>query len=452
MLPWSAHTCRYPAPTRCSRSRACGAHRLPERDRLLLRASRALIEEDPAREAFADSLVRAWPLDPNGFVILGQSRAWRGAFLEATTAFRRAIVLDLAGLERSEVSCLACDAYEGLITTYLLADSSAAAERVAREWQERQPDGGRAAAARSVVAQFANDLPTAAAAARRAVELNPADYYAGVYAAAWAIRDGDPQRALTLLEPELLHADPSRRQQASWFAAIAERNAGRPADAERRLRRFIDSIPAARLGEFASVRMQRAQALLESDRPRAAAALFDSIAQQNGPVVSPHSIARWRAWMGVLAGDALAAAGDTLALVRRIREVEAWGVQSAYGRDRRLHHHLRGLQLRARGDLEGARRAFEAARWSPTGSYVRSSLALADALVALERPQEALDVLRQASRGTLESVSLYGTRLELHRRFVLAFTAAGLADSAAVHRRWVERATGRNAAGSARSR
>lgn len=418
-----------------------GAQRLPERERLLLRASRALIEEDPAREAFADSLVHAWPLDPNGFVIRGQTLAWRGAFLEATGAYRRAIALDVAGLERSEVSCLACDAYEGLITAYLLADSAAAAGQVAREWQERQPDGGRAAAARSVVAQFANDLPTAAEAARRAVELNPTDYYAGVYPAVWAIYEGEPRRALGLLEAEFVHPDPSRRQRATWFAAIAERNAGRSDYAERRLRGFIDSIPAARVGEFATTRMHRAQALLEAGRPRDAALLFDSIAQQNGPVVSPHSIARWRAWMGVLAGDALAAAGDTLALVRRIREVEAWGVQSAYGRDRRLHHHLRGLQLRARGDLEGARRAFEAARWSPTGSYIRSSLELADALVALERPQEALDVLRQASRGTLESVSLYGTRLELHRRFVLAFTAAGLADSAAAHRRWVDRAT-----------
>lgn len=419
-----------------------GAQRLPERERLLLRASRALLEEDPAREVFADSLVRAWPLDPNGYVILGQSLAWRGAFIEATSAFRRAIALDVAGLERSEVSCLACDAYEGLITTYLLADSAAAAEAVAREWQERQPDAGRAAAARSVVAQFANDFPTAAAAARRAVELNPSDYYAGVYAAVWAIHEGTPQRALALLRPELGHADPARRQRAIWFAAIAERNAGRPDDAERRLRAFIDSIPVGRQGEFVTSRMHRAQALLESGRPREAAALFDSIAQQNGPVLSSHSIARWRAWMGVLAGDALAAAGDTLALVRRVTEVEAWGVQSAYGRDRRLHHHLRGLQLRARGDLEGAVRAFEAARWSPTGSYVRSSLALADAMLALERPQDALAVLRQTSRGTLESVHLYGTRLELHRQFVRAFTAAGLRDSAAVHQRWVDRATG----------
>lgn len=423
-----------------------GAQRLPDRERHLLRASRALIEEDPAREAFADSLVRSWPLDPNGFVIRGQTLAWRGDFLEATTAFRRAIALDRAGLDRSQVSCLACDAYEGLITAYLLADSALAADQVAREWQERQPEGGRAAAARSVVAQFANDLPAAAEMARRAVELNPSDAYAGVYAAVWAIRDGAPAQALALLGPELRHASPARREQATWFAAIAERNAGRPADAERRLRRYIDSIPASRLAEFTVLRMQRAQALLESGRPREAAALFDSIAWRNGPVVSPHAIARWRAWMGVLAGDALAAAGDTVALARRVLEVEAWGVQSAYGRDRRLHHHLRGLQARARGDLEGARRAFEAARWSPTGSYARTSLALADATLELERPQDALAVLRQASHGSLESVHLYGTRLELHRLFARAFSAAGLPDSAAVHQGWVDRATGRGAA------
>lgn len=417
------------------------ADRLPERERLLVRAERAMLEEDPVRESLADSLVRLWPLDPNGHLLLGQALVWRGDFAMAARAFERAIMLDAPGLERSEVSCLACDAYEGLINAQLLADSLAAATRVAREWQTRQPDAGRAAAARSTVAQHANDLVEAAAAARRAVVLNPADPYQHVYEAVWAIRSGEEQRAVALLAEELRHPDPARRRHAAWFAAIAERNAGRPDLAERRLRALLDSIPAPERAAWSVHRMQQAQTLLEAGRPVAAAALFDSLAQQNGPVRSPHAIARWRAWMGTLAADALAASGDTLALARRAQEIEAWGVQSAYGRDRVLHHHVRGLQLRARGDLEGARRAFEAARWSPTGSYARTQLALADVLLLLERPRDALVVLHQASHGSLESVHLYGTRRDLHERFARAFSAAGFPDSAAIHVRWVERAS-----------
>ncbi|MBP7548958.1 MAG: AAA family ATPase [Gemmatimonadaceae bacterium] len=417
------------------------ADRLPERERLLVRAERALLEEDPVREVLADSLVRLWPLDPNGHLLLGQALVWRGDFAMAARAFERAIMLDAPGLERSEVSCLACDAYEGLINAHLLADSLAAATRVAREWQTRQPDAGRAAAARSTVAQHANDLVEAAAAARRAVVLNPADPYQHVYEAVWAIRSGEEQRAVALLAEELRHPDPARRRHAAWFAAIAERNAGRPDLAERRLRALLDSIPAHERAAWSVDRMQQAQALLEAGRPVAAAALFDSLAQQNGPVHSPHAVARWRAWMGTLAADALAASGDTLALARRAQEIEAWGVQSAYGRDRLLHHHVRGLLLRARGDLEGARRAFEAARWSPTGSYARTQLALADVLLLLERPRDALGVLHQASHGSLESVHLYGTRRDLHERFARAFSAAGFPDSAAIHVRWVERAS-----------
>ena len=417
------------------------ADRLPERERLLVRAERALLEEDPVRAALADSLVRLWPLDPNGHRLLGPALAWRGDFATAARAFERAIALDAPGLERSEVSCLACDAYEGLINAHLLADSLAAATRVAREWQTRQPDAGRAAAARSTVAQHANDLVEAAAAARRAVVLNPADPYQHVYEAVWAIRSGEEQRALALLADGLHHPDPARRRHAAWFAAIAERNAGRPDLAERRLRALLDSVRAPERAAWSVHRMQQAQALLEAGRPIAAAALFDSLSQQNGPVRSPHAIARWRAWMGTLAADALAASGDTLALARRAQEIEAWGVQSAYGRDRVLHHHVRGLLLRARGDLKGARRAFEAARWSPTGSYARTQLALADVLLLLERPRDALVVLHQASHGSLESVHLYGTRRDLHERFARAFSAAGFPDSAAIHVRWVERAS-----------
>ena len=414
--------------------------RLPERERLLVRSWRAMIDEDPVREVLADSIVTIWPLDPNGHLIQGQARAWRGAFLASVGSFRRAIALDGPGLAGLEASCLACDAYEGLVTALLLADSLPAAMRVAREWERRQPDGARAAATVSIVAQSADQLGVAATAARRIVALNPADEYAGVYEAAWAIRAGRPAEAVRLLDAETRHPSPARRRQAAWFAAIAERNAGRPAEAEARLRRFMDALPVAERPPYATLNLQRAQAMLEAGEPRRAAILFDSIAD-GAVAASPHLMGRLRAWYGTLAADAWVAAGDTSDLARRIREVEAWGSQSAYGRDRVLHQHLRGLQALARNDFEEARRSLESARWSPTGTYARTNLTLATILLRQGRTTEALRLLEQASHGSMESVHLYGTRRDIHRLFAQAYRAAGRPDSAVVHERWLARAS-----------
>lgn len=415
--------------------------RLPERERLLVRAWRAMIDEDPVRELLADSLVALWPLDANGYLIQGQARTWRGAFLPAIAPLRRAIALDAPGLSGNEASCLACDAYEGLVNAYLLADSLTAALNVAREWERRQPQGGRAAAAVSAVAQSMDDLDVAAAAARRAVTLNPSDEYAGVYEAAWAIRQGRTADALQLLERDAAHPTPYQRRQAVWFAAIAERNAGRPAAAEARLRRFLEALPASQRTAHGTLNLQRAQALLEAGEPRRAALLFDSIAATTVPVASITRMGRLRAWAGTLAADAWVAAGDTSDLARRIRDVESWGAQSAYGRDRVLHHHLRGLQALSRGDLEAARRAFIAARWSPTGTYARTNLALVDVLLRQRKPEEALQLLAQASRSGMESVHLYGTRRDLHRLYAAAYRAAGRPRDAAPHERWIAEAS-----------
>lgn len=414
--------------------------RLPERERLLVRAWRAMIDEDPVREVLADSIVAMWPLDPNGHLIQGQARAWRGAFQLAEGSFRRAIALDGPGLAGLEASCLACDAYEGLVTALLLADSLPAAMRVAREWERRQPDGARAAATVSIVAQSGDQLGVAAAAARRLVARNPADEYAGVYDAAWAIRGGRPTQAVQLLDAELHHPSLARRRQATWFAAIAERNAGRSADAAARLRRFVDALPPEARHMVTTLNLQRAQAMLEAGERRQAAVLFDSIAD-GASAVSPHHMGRLRAWYGTLAADAWVAAGDTSDLARRIREVEAWGSQSAYGRDRVLHHHLRGLQALSRNDLEGARRSLERARWSPTGTYARTNLTLATVLLRQGRVGDALRLLEQTSHAGMESVHLYGTRRDIHRLFAQAYRAAGRPDSAVVHERWLARAS-----------
>jgi predicted Zn-dependent protease len=114
-----------------------------------------------------------------------------------------------------------------------------------------------------------------------------------------------------------------------------------------------------------------------------------------------------------------------------------WGQQSYYGRDPHLHHHVRGLLLLARGAPQPAETAFRRAIYSTTHGYTRTNLELAQVLLALHRPREAVAVLQSALRGGLEGSNLYVTHTELHELSGRAWEAAERLDSAAIHYRRV---------------
>jgi hypothetical protein len=120
--------------------------------------------------------------------------------------------------------------------------------------------------------------------------------------------------------------------------------------------------------------------------------------------------------------------------------VEKWGNGSAYGRDRKAHHYLRGLGLAAAGRDEDAVREFRAAMHSPNLGFTRVNYELARSLLRLKRPREAVDVLQSALRGEVDASNLYVTRTDLHELLAQSFDAAGMLDSAAVHYRAVVRA------------
>ena len=117
--------------------------------------------------------------------------------------------------------------------------------------------------------------------------------------------------------------------------------------------------------------------------------------------------------------------------------VEAWGRLSGYGRDRRLHHHIRGLLLNARGDLEGAAAEFRQGIFSVTIGYSRTNLELGRVLLRLGRPREAAGLAESALRGIFESTASYATQTELAELAAVAWDAAGVKDSALVRYRQV---------------
>jgi hypothetical protein len=80
---------------------------------------------------------------------------------------------------------------------------------------------------------------------------------------------------------------------------------------------------------------------------------------------------------------------------------------------------------------------FRRALFSPSEGYTRTNLELARELIAVGRAPEAIDVLRPALRGPIQSSNLYLTQTEIHEMLAKAFERAGSPDSAAAHYRRV---------------
>jgi tetratricopeptide (TPR) repeat protein len=130
------------------------------------------------------------------------------------------------------------------------------------------------------------------------------------------------------------------------------------------------------------------------------------------------------------AASALAAAGDTIRLGRLADSIQSLGTESVYGRDGRLHHHVRGLLYEARGQWDAAARELRQAIFSWTLGYTRTNLELGRTLLQLHRPEEAIAALRPALHGSLDANNTYVTRTELQEMLARAFDTAGQRDSA----------------------
>jgi predicted Zn-dependent protease len=137
---------------------------------------------------------------------------------------------------------------------------------------------------------------------------------------------------------------------------------------------------------------------------------------------------------------ARAAAGDTASLPRLADSVQALGEESGYGRDRRLHHYVRGLLYSARGNDSAAISELRAAIYSVNAGFTRTNYQLARVYLRDKRPRDAIAVLQPTLRGALEASNLYLNRTEIHEMLAQAWDAAGVRDSAVAHYAWVTKA------------
>jgi len=178
--------------------------------------------------------------------------------------------------------------------------------------------------------------------------------------------------------------------------------------------------------------------LLESGKASAAAALYDSIAAWRLAGQPEITYAAARVWNLTQAAGARAAAGDAQAVAALGDTLEALGTNAYSERDRRLHHHVRGLQAMMRNDVNGAIDHFQRAMYSTTIGFNRTNYELAKAYLRRNQPHEAIAVLRPAARGVvLEGANINLLLSEVHALMAQAFTAAREPDSARVHGAWM---------------
>ena len=407
--------------------RAAGlADRATDRERLWILEQVANVTYSPVGNAVAETLAVRYPEDLESRMALGDVALQRGEFVAAAGHYRQVVHLDSLSLvatgaheAQGLARCLACQAYDYVFLSELAGDSLAAAERDTRAWAQIQPDlpsaWGRVGEALARAGRYGEALEAygkSYGGQRSFVDFEAAqlDLRAGHYASA----DHRLQELMTTAERGLAG-------EGSWFLSISLRDQGRWRE-------------ALALSRSHGPSLQEGIALLEMGRSAEAARFFRQWDARIKPLPGlPGLYAKQHVWFLTHIATSLAASGDTTALAALADTIQAVGAQSAFGRDPLLHHYVRGLLWRARGDLPRAIAEFRASIWSWTIGYTRENYELARALVEVGRPAEAVYPLQAALRGDLQSSNLWVTRTELHELLARAFAAAGRPDSARGH-------------------
>ena len=410
------------------------AARASERERLLILFTWADFNDEPVRSALAESLVVRFAADPFAHLALAATLLSQGRFADAVPVARRALVLDRAAPPTVRTGrCVMCEANQTLIAAYRMQDSLDAAERQARAFAREHPQLVEAWYALAEQLQTVGKREEAIAARRRSIELgDPGNLTA--YQAWTGLFTTDYEAVDAWFVSVLRTGDAAQRRDAAWWLSISYRAQGRLRDALETARVVRGNADAfGQRGAAPYEALAQAQTLAEMGRAREAAILFDSIARLRVPGITEARIARHRSWVLTHVANSRAMAGDTAGLLALADSIEADGRRSAYARDQRLHHHVRGLVYAARGAHEEAAESFRRAIYSPVVGYTRTNQALARELMALGRPREAVPWLRAALAGGAEGSNLYLPLTDVHEGLALAFAAAGQRDSARVH-------------------
>jgi len=424
------------------------AGRASDRERLIIQGGWAERNNLLSLRPIAETLATRYPTEVEGHYYLGRALVNGGAFLDAIAPLRRVEVMDSLSLRGKTGRCAACDALQQEVVAYMLADSIPAAERVARRWIAARPNDWVARLVLGRILTTVSRADEAKAAFRVSDSLDVLGRAWEPLVSLWT-REGDFVRADDLLRREIAKgpgegaAGPVNVNEARWFLAISLRYQGRLDEALGQAKAFRqggggrEHIPP---GAVELAALQEAQVLRELGRYRESAALFDSISRFTVTGADSAAIQSGRVWSLTHEAGALAAGGDTARLEALADTIELFGSGSNLARDSRIHHHVRGLLLAARGADSMAVTEFRRAVFSVSAGYTRTNVEMAKSLIRLGRYAEAVSILEPAMRGPLEASNLYVTFPEIRLLLAQAYAGVGEPERADRELDWVRRA------------
>jgi DNA-binding SARP family transcriptional activator len=421
---------------------AAAADSAPERERLQIRAQWAILVNDPGAVAYAESLANRYPAEPEGRYHLGHALVHGGDFLGAVEILKAAIASDSTMLDAAltgQAPCRVCHAMRLVAQTYIFMDSMEAAYRWVGAWREASGgDMGEVVGFRAVLHDLTGRRDEALAAVRDSMRPMEAAVLSVSFLVESALRAGDFAEASRLIERDLASGDGERRRNGLWWDVIYRHSRGRLREAVAAADRFC----AAKDSPPDDCAMIRASVLVPLGRYREAAAGIEQRLRVREPdsAFMPGQSARRRTWLMAHLAEVRAAARDTAGLARLADSVASMGRRSAYGRDRRLHHHVRGLLYAIRGTHAQAAESFRMGEYAPTYSLGQTRYGWARSLLALGRPDDAAGVLDPLRRRVLTSVGSYFSQAEVHFLLAQALGEAGRAEAAREHLEWAERA------------
>jgi tetratricopeptide (TPR) repeat protein len=409
------------------------ARRAPDGQRLMISANLRIQRQEPEALAMAESLAMRYADDPRALETLGRARWTSGDWPGSVQAIERAIALDSTTDARGSPVCHLCDDYTALSETYAWWDSLSAAARTERRSLRARPNAAAPWVSLAFISARLGDSVAAYSALRRQIALTGGDF--GHAKLRIELTLGAYEDVERDVRPLLASSAEGEWSDAVNLLLLALRNEGRLRDAiELHQTGWLPGFPAVPRSpndfDVGILALERGDA-------RTAAGAFREKARRLQPQWPSGFQARVRTWNRTLEAMALASAGDTSAVRGLIDSVEASGKRSAYGRDRKAHHYLRGLMFVAQHRDEDAVTEFRAAIHSPNLGFTRVNYELARALLRLGRPTEAVETLQSSLRGEIDASNLYITRTDLHELLAQAFDAAGQRDSAAAHYRAV---------------
>lgn len=408
------------------------AVRAPDRERLRITASMLTLNMEPASVAVAESLSTRFPDDPRSYALLAETYWYRGDWSDAVRSIERAIALDSASESVEKQICRLCDDFYRLAEIYYWWDSLPALERTAQRFLRVRPTNHSPWDMLTRSAAVRGDTAAANLYYRRFYQSNPAGVTAEYMLRQSTVME-DYDRVERDVQQLLVSSRTRETMDGRWIWSIALRNQGRLEDARKVASQFPDPT-----------HLLEALVALDAGNPRTAVAIFDTMARDEQSHWQSAIRARHLTWNKTRLAMALAIAGDTARLRFLVDTIETWGQRSLYGRDRRSHHFVRGMLLAARKRDAEAVEELRQAIHSPTNGFTRINYELGKVLLRLDRPGEAVPIVRAALRGGIDGSNLYVTRTELHELLAQAFDMLGNRDSAAVHYGAVVRAWARS--------